>query len=93
MLKIEFYGPFKKDYKTAIKRGHSPERLTEVLQLLAAEQPLPPRCRDHRLTSSKQYKHVRECHILPDWLLIYQILPEQNTLRLIRTGSHADLFQ
>ena len=93
MLKIEFHGQFKKDYKIALKRGQSPERLAEILQLLAAQQPLPPRYRDHRLTAFKQYKNVRECHITPDWLLIYQVIPEELTLRLIRTGSHADLFQ
>ena len=93
MLKIEFQGQFQKDYKAMLKQGHSPERLAEVIQLLAAGQPLPPRCRDHLLTTSKQYKDVRECHITPDWLLIYQVLQERLTLRLIRAGSHSDLFQ
>lgn len=93
MLKIEFQGQFQKDYKTMLKRGHTPERLMEIIQLLAEEQPLPPRCRDHQLTPSKWYKNMRECHIAPDWLLIYQVLQDRFTLRLIRTGSHSDLFQ
>lgn len=92
MLKIEFTGQFKKDYKLAIRRGCDPQDLTEVISLLAAEQPLPERYRDHPLENSRNYKGMRECHIKPDWLLIYKVYRDRLVLSLIRTGTHSDLF-
>ena len=92
MLKIEYLGQFKKDYKTAVKRGLDINLLTQVISMLANQQPLPPKYKDHNLTNSKNYKGVRECHIQPDWLLIYRIDGERLVLTLIRTGSHSDLF-
>jgi mRNA interferase YafQ len=92
MLKIEYQGQFKKDYKEAIKRGYNPELLAEVVSILANEQPLPPKYKDHNLTNSRNYKGMRVCHIQPDWLLVYQISKKVLILRLIRTGSHSDLF-
>ncbi len=92
MLRIEYQGQFKKDYKQAIKRGCDPKLLEEVLNYLVNEQPLPAKYRDHKLTNSRQYKDVRECHIQPDWLLVYQIVEDMLILRLIRTGTHSDLF-
>jgi mRNA interferase YafQ len=53
---------------------------------------LPTECRDHALTHSKSYTGMRECHIEPDWLLVYTVLKDTLILRLIRTGSHGDLF-
>ena len=92
MLKIEFSGQFKKDYKLAIKRGCDPSLLEQVISLLANEQPLPEKYRDHALTTSRNYKNVRECHIEPDWLLIYRTEKERLILQLVRTGTHNDLF-
>lgn len=92
MLKIEFTGQFKKDYKLAIRRGCDPQDLTEVISLLAAEQPLPEIYRDHPLENSRNYKGMRECHIKPDWLLIYKVYRDRLVLSLIRTGTHSDLF-
>ena len=92
MLKIEYQGQFKRDYKLALKRGCNPELLTEVISILANEQELPEKYRDHSLTNSRNYKNVRECHIQPYWLLIYQINKDILTLKLLRTGSHSDLF-
>ena len=92
MLKVSFTGQFKKDYKLAIKRGCDPKELENVITLLVNEQPLPETYRDHALTNSRDYKDMRECHIEPDWLLVYKILRETLILRLIRTGSHSDLF-
>lgn len=92
MLKIEFTGQFKKDYKLAIKRGCDPKELEKVVTLLVNEQPLPEKYRDHALSNSRNYKDMRECHIAPDWLLVYKVLRETLILRLIRTGSHSDLF-
>lgn len=92
MLNIEFTGQFKKDYKLALKRGCDPAELQKVIELLANEQPLPEKYRDHVLVNSRNYQDVRECHIEPDWLLIYKVLNDTLILRLIRTGSHSDLF-
>ena len=92
MLKIEYQGQFKKDFKLAMKRGCDIVELQKVISLLANEQPLPEKYRDHALTNSKEYKDVRECHIQPDWLLIYKIYRNNLILKLIRTGSHSDLF-
>ena len=92
MLKIEFQGQFKKDYKLAIKRGCDIQELMEVISLLAAEKTLPEKYRDHALVNSRDYQNVRECHIKPDWLLIYKIVEDRLLLKLIRTGSHSDIF-
>lgn len=92
MRRTEFTGQFRKDYKTAVKRGCDPRKLEQVLELLVNEQPLPEKYRDHPLTNSRDYKDVRECHIEPDWLLIYKVERELLLLKLIRTGTHSDLF-
>ena len=92
MLKVEFSGQFKRDYKLAVKRGCDPKKLERVISLLCSEQPLPEAYRDHALQNSRNYKGMRECHIEPDWLLVYKILKEKLILSLIRTGTHSDLF-
>ncbi len=92
MLKIEYQGQFKKDFKLAVKRGCDIAEFQKVISFLINEQPLPEKYRDHALTNSKEYKDVRECHIQPDWLLIYKIYNDSLILKLIRTGSHSDLF-
>ncbi|MBQ9134012.1 MAG: type II toxin-antitoxin system YafQ family toxin [Clostridia bacterium] len=86
MLKIAFQGQFKKDYKLAVKRGCDPKELEKVIAMLANEQTLPAKYRDHALVNSRNYKDVRECHIEPDWLLIYRVVRETLILQLIRTG-------
>ena len=63
-----------------------------VITLLCNEQPLPEAYRDHALTNSRNYKDMRECHIEPDWLLVYKVVRQTLILKLIRTGSHSDLF-
>ena len=92
MLRPGFSGQFKRDYKLALKRGLDPKKLEEVITRLCAETPLPERYRDHALVNSRNYKDMRECHIQPDWLLIYKVVRETLILELIRTGSHSDLF-
>ncbi len=92
MLRPEFSGKFKQDYKKALKRGCDPERFKKVVKILCEEQPLPKEYRDHPLANSRNYKGLRECHIQPDWLLIYKIEKDILILKLIRTGSHSDLF-
>ena len=92
MLKVEFTNQFKKDYKLAVKRGCNPKELETVVNFLINEQPLPEKYKDHALVNSKNYKDMRECHIEPDWLLVYKVYEDMLILRLIRTGSHSDLF-
>ena len=92
MLKPEFTGQFKKDFKLAMKRGCDPRKLEEVVTLLCNEETLPESYRDHALTNSRNYKNMRECHIQPDWLLVYKIVEERLILKLIRTGLHSDIF-
>ena len=81
---------FKKDLKTIQKRGLKIELLTEVLNLLANGEKLPEKYKDHSLSGN--YAHCRECHIQPDWLLIYEYAQNELILYLTRTGSHSDLF-
>jgi mRNA interferase YafQ len=79
---------FRRDVKLAKKRGKDMAKLREVIQLLAEGDPLPARFRDHPL--SGEWKHFRDCHIEPDWLLLYRI--DGDDLHLVRTGTHSDLF-
>ena len=90
MLTINYSTRFKKDYKLVKKRGYDTSLLEEVLEMLCAEQPLPQKYRDHMLTGN--YDGNRECHITPDWLLIYKIQNDELLLSLTRTGTHSDLF-
>ena len=92
MLRPEFSGQFKKDYKKAVRRGFDPKKLTVVMELLCSETPLPDKYRDHAPVNSGNYKGMRECHIEPDWLLVYKIYREELILEFIRTGTHSDLF-
>ena len=91
MLKAEFTGHFKKDYKLAIKRGFDPKKLVEVILLLCNETVLPKKYDDHALVNSRNYKGMRECHIEPDWLLVYKTVKETLILRLIRTGTQRSI--
>lgn len=81
---------FKKDYKLAIKRGFKINLLENVIAALAMGEPLPEKCKDHALTGN--WAGHRECHILPDWLLIYRIEDDVLVLTLARAGTHSDLF-
>lgn len=81
---------FQKDLKKAQKRGYRIELLTEVIKILASGAKLPPKYRDHLLVGN--FEGCRECHITPDWLLIYEISDVELILYLTRTGTHSDLF-
>ena len=81
---------FQKDLKRIQKRGYDLSLITEVIKLLAAGLPLPEKNRDHMLSGN--FAGCRECHIAPDWLLIYEIADEELILYLTRTGTHSDLF-
>ena len=90
MLKVRYSAQFKKDFKLAKKRGLPMNELKTVIEKLAKGQALDPKHHDHSLSGN--YAMFRECHIRPDWLLIYRI--NDDTLEMIaqRTGTHSDLF-
>lgn len=91
MLRIIQSNRFKKDLKVAIKRKLDLDELDYVVTKLANQEALDDKYKDHSLSGS--YKDFRECHIKPDWLLIYCIDDEELELFLLRTGTHADLFK
>ena len=91
MLKLVFSSRFKRDYKRLKRSGqYDMQKLEYVLQLLCTGQPLPQKYFDHALNGN--YQDFRECHIAPDWLLIYQINNNELILTASRTGTHSDLF-
>lgn len=88
MLKLNSSNKFKKDYKLCLKRGYNMALMQNVIDTLRIPAPLPPKNKEHSLIG--EYKGCKECHILPNWLLIYQINDDE--LYLVRTGTHSDLF-
>lgn len=90
MLEVVLSNRFKKDLKLAARRGLPLDELNTVVDWLAAGQALPDRNHDHALTGD--YIGFRECHIRPDWLLVYRVDGGALELFLFRTGTHSDLF-
>ena len=88
--RIERTSRFKKDYKLIQKRGYDIRLLQEVVAILAKGEQLPEKYLDHPLKGN--YKGCRECHITPDWLLVYEVFENMLTLYLTRIGTHSDLF-
>lgn len=91
MLSVKYSSKFKKDYKLLLKRKYPVQELFKVIDLLRKEIPLPEKYHDHLL--SGDWQGFRECHIRPDWLLIYYIEKDELRLALSRTGTHSDLFK
>lgn len=87
---VTFGKQMRRDLKLAAKRGYDISKLDEVIDILCTTQTLPGKYKDHSLTGN--YYGYRECHINPDWLLIYKIENDILTLILFRTGTHSDLF-
>ena len=90
MYKIKFTSSYKKSYKLIQKRGLDIKLLDNVIDLLREGKKLPAKYKDHSLNG--KFKNFRECHIQPDWLLIYLIEEDIITLTLVGTGTHSDLF-
>ncbi len=90
MLKLHPTSKFKKDLKKIKKRGYDIAKLNKVIELLLNQKELPETYLDHPLSGN--YLGFRECHISPDWLLIYAINNDKLILTASRTGSHSDLF-
>ena len=91
MYQIKFTSAYKKSYKLMKKRGLDLALLNDVVDKLRQGIPLDDKYRDHELTGN--YVGFRECHIKPDWLLIYLIEDDVLTLTLVNTGTHSDLFK
>ena len=90
MLRVNPSNRFLKDLKKAAKRGKSIDKTQKIVDSIQSRVPLEKKYKDHALTGN--WIGHRECHIEPDWLLIYRIDRPSNTLVLVRTGTHADLF-
>ena len=90
MYEVKFTSAFKKSYKLMKKRGLDLALLDDVIDKLRQGKTLEEKYRDHALTGN--YVGFRECHIMPDWLLIYRVFDDKLVLSLTRTGSHSDLF-
>lgn len=87
---LKYTSRFKKDFKRAKKQNKNVEKLFEVIEKIANGEKLEAKWKDHALSGN--YAGTRECHIEPDWLLIYEVFEDTLVLSLLRTGSHSDLF-
>lgn len=88
---IAWTSQFKKDYRLAEKRRLNIELLNDIIRKLASGEQLPEQHKDHSLTG--RWIGHRECHILPDWLLLYRVEDDVLVLTLMRTGTHSDIFE
>ena len=90
MYNFRFTNKIQRNIKLMKKRGKDLDKLTVVLKLLQNGEELPSKYKDHALTGN--YIGCRECHIEPDWLLVYEIINEELIILLLTTGAHSDLF-
>ena len=90
---IDFSKKFKNQLKKAIKQEKNINELLSVITILANKEPLDMKYKDHQLIDDKTYKNCRECHIEPDWLLVYKYEDEKLILVLFAIGSHSELFK
>jgi len=90
---IRFSSLFKKKYKLIKKQGKDLEKLKYIINKLAYGESIEEKYKNHMLTNSKHYKNCGECHIEPDWLLVYQYKKDELILLLVDTGSHSELFK
>jgi len=91
LLDLKRTTQFKKDLKRVIKRGLPINELDNVIMTLRKQKPLEPKHFDHALTGN--FKGFRECHVMPDWLLMYKVEKNKLILTVFRTGSHSDLLE
>ena len=90
--KIDFTSNFKKQLKKMVKQNKNIQELLEVITKLANLEELDPKYKNHNLINDKTYKDCSECHIKPDWLLIYKYIDDRLVIVLFATGSHSELF-
>lgn len=90
---IAYTSKFKKQFKKVLKQGKDENKFIEVLAVLADGGSLEVKYRDHSLIDNKYFKNCRECHIEPDWLLVYKYSNNELILFLIETGSHSEILE
>lgn len=91
--KVFYSKKFKKNLKKMLKQGKNIEKLLDVVDKLALKEELNEKYKNHMLKDDKYYQNCGECHIEPDWLLVYQYYEDELILVLVNTGSHSDLFR
>ena len=91
--KVVLTNIFKRELKLANKRNKNIYKLNVIVDLLSEGESLNPKYKDHALSNNKKYTNCRECHIEPDWLLVYKYNNDELILLLVETGSHSDLFK
>jgi len=89
---VYYSNKFKKSLKKVLKQGKKIDKLLDVVDKLANKEELEPRYKNHRLIDDKYYKNCGECHIEPDWLLVYQYNENELILLLVNTGSHSEIL-
>lgn len=89
---ILYSNKFKKSLKKIKKQGKDLKKLAQVINKLASKEPLEPKHKDHWLYNDKNYSECRDCHIEPDWILVYKYLENEIILLLVNTGSHAEIL-
>lgn len=89
---VQYTSRFKKEFKKILKQGKDEKLFLEVLNVIANGEELEEKYRNHKLINDKTFKECYECHIQPDWLLVYKVQDNDLVLLLFATGSHSDLF-
>ena len=89
---VQYTNLFKKQYKKVLKQGKDKEKFLKILGMLANGESLDEKYKDHALIDNKYFKNCRECHITPDWLLVYKYIENELILFLIQTGSHSEVL-
>lgn len=89
---VQYSSKFKKRLKKNIKQGKDINKLLDIVDKLATKEKLEPKYKDHQLANDGIYNNCRECHIEPDWLLVYKYNENELILLLINTGSHSEVF-
>lgn len=90
---VEYTNVFKRNLKKCQKQGKNIDKLMQVIELLANKKHLPQKYKNHILKNDKYYENCGECHIEPDWLLVYKYIEKELILLLVSTGSHSELFK
>lgn len=90
---IEGLKSFQKNFKKVVRQGKDINKFKNILSKLANKEKLGQKYKDHKLTDNKYFKDCRECHIEPDWLLVYKYLDDKLILVLVDTGSHSEVFK
>ena len=90
--KIDYTTKFKSDLKKILRQGKDITLLLEIITKLANKEELEPKYKNHYLINDKTYKNCSECHIKPDWLLIYKYIDDNLVLVLVSTGSHSEIL-